>query len=123
MLSKRRAQSPGRFDQARADHAIDFIQRLPHIRGKNWAGKKIRLHRFQREPLEDIFGVLNPDRTRQYRTVYWEIAKKNGKTTVVAPVGLYLLFADDVPGAEFYSAAHDRDQASISFDIAKEMVK
>ncbi len=58
MLSKQRARRPGRFNHDRADHAIDFIQALPHIRGKQWAGKNIELHRFQREPLEDIFGTL-----------------------------------------------------------------
>ena len=60
---------------------------------------------------------------RQYRTAYVEIPRKNGKTTLAAGLALYLLFADNEPGAEVVSAAADREQASICFDIAKSMVE
>jgi phage terminase large subunit-like protein len=122
MLSKRRAQAPGKFKQKAAERAVNFIQELPQIKGE-WAGRKLVLEPWQREVVEDVFGTLNPDGTRQYRTVYIEIPRKNGKTTLAAAIALYLLFADREPGAEVYSAAYDRDQASIAFDIAKAMVE
>ena len=95
---------------------------LPHVRGRQWSGKKLKLRKWQREPLENIFGVLNEDGTRKYRMVYWEIPKKNSKSTIAAGVSLYLLFADGEMGAEVYSAASDREQASIVFNIARDMV-
>lgn len=48
--------------------------------------------------------------------------RKNGKSTLSAGIGLYLLVADREPGAEVYSAATSRDQARIVFDDAKRMV-
>ena len=49
--------------------------------------------------------------------------RKNGKTSLVAGLGLYLLLADGEPGAEIYSAAADREQAGIMFEAAKAMVE
>lgn len=112
-----------RYDKERADRVIDFLQLLPHVKGRQWAGERIELRPWQEEPLRDIFGTLNPDGTRQYRIVYWEIPKKNGKTTVISGVGLYLFVFDGELGAEIYSAAYDKTQASISFDIAAGMVR
>jgi phage terminase large subunit-like protein len=122
MLPKRKARSPGRFDKDRAQRAVRFIESLPNIKGR-WAGENLKLQPWQQAVIEDVFGTLNPDGTRQYRTVYMEIPRKNGKTTLAAALALYLLFADNEAGAEVYSVAYDRDQASIAFDIAKEMVK
>lgn len=42
---------------------------------------------------------------------------------VRAGIALYLLFADDEPGGEVHSAAADREQAAIIFDIARQMVE
>lgn len=61
--------------------------------------------------------------TRQYKKVYIEIPKKNGKSELAAGIAIKLLFADKEPGAEIYCAAGDRDQASIVFNVAKEMIK
>jgi len=55
--------------------------------------------------------------------VYCEVPKKNGKSEIAAGVALRLLFADGEPGAEIYSAAADREQASIVFHVAAEMVR
>lgn len=66
---------------------------------------------------------MGDDGYRQYRTVYIEIPKKNGKTEFAAGFVLYGLFADDEPGAEIYSAAADRSQASIVYRASAEMVK
>ena len=60
---------------------------------------------------------------RKYRQCYIEIPRKNGKSTLAAAVALYILFADSERGAEVYSCAGDRSQASIIFDIAKSMVQ
>ena len=49
-------------------------------------------------------------------------ARKNGKSTLCAAIGLYMLFADEERGSEVYSAAGDRQQAGIVFEIAKGMI-
>ena len=65
---------------------------------------------------------MKPDGNRQFRTAYIEIGKKNGKSELAAAVALYLLYADNEPSAEVYGAAADRQQASIVFDVAHQMV-
>lgn len=105
--------------------AVNFFGRLLiHTKGE-WAGQKFILEDWQREEIiEPLFGWKRiSDGTRRYRTAYIEVPRKNGKSTMAAGIGLYLLYADDEPGAEVYSAAADRDQANIVFDEAKRMTE
>lgn len=110
------------YDEAKANHAVRFIENLSHTKGK-WAGKRFWLLPWQEQIIRDIFGVVKEDGNRQFRTAYIEIGKKNGKSELAAAVALYLLFADGEPSAEVYGAAADRQQASIVFDVANQMVK
>jgi len=96
---------------------------LVHTKGE-WSGIPFALLDWQRdEIIGPLFGTLNDDGTRQYRTAYIELPRKSGKSEMAAGVALYLLFADGEPGAEIYGAACDREQASIVFNVAAEMVK
>ena len=70
-----------------------------------------------------LFGWKRADGTRRYRRGYIEVPKKNGKSTLFSGLSLYLLVGDGEPGAEIYSAAVDRDQASIVFNEAANMVE
>lgn len=99
-----------------------FESQLRHSKGE-WAGKPLILEPWTKRLLSDVFGTLRDDGLRQYRRVYAEIARKNGKSTIAAGVALYLLMADGEPGAEVYSAASDRTQAAIVFEIARSMVE
>ena len=110
------------YDAAKADRAVTFIENLRHTKGK-WAGKRFWLLPWQEQIIRDIFGVLKPNGYRQFNTAYIEIGKKNGKSELAAAVALYLLFADNEPSAEVYGAAADRQQASIVFDVAHQMVQ
>lgn len=111
-----------RYDKAKADRAVKFIENLRHTKGK-WAGKRFWLLPWQEQLIRDIFGVVKPDGNRQFRTAFVEIPKKNGKSELAAAVALYLLYADNEPSAEVYGAAADRQQASIVFDVANQMVQ
>lgn len=111
-----------RYDKAKADRAVAFIENLRHTKGK-WAGKRFWLLPWQEQIVRDIFGIVKEDGTRQFHTAYVEIGKKNGKSELAAAVALYLLYADNEPSAEVYGAAADRQQASIVFDVANQMVK
>ena len=110
------------YDAAKADRAVRFIENLCHTKGR-WAGKPFWLLPWQEQIIRDIFGVVKEDDTRQFRTAYVEIPKKNGKSELAAAIALYLLYADNEPSAEVYGAAADRQQASIVFDVAKRMVE
>lgn len=78
---------------------------------------------WQKYVLGEIFGRLKPDGTRQYRQAYIEIPKKNGKSTLLAGISLYVLLADGEQGAEVYGAASDREQAGIIYREAASMVR
>ena len=109
------------YDSEKAERAVRFIEQLRHTKGK-WAGKRFFLLPWQREIICNLFGVVKEDGCRQFRTAYIEIGKKNGKSELAAAVALYLLYADHEPSAEVYGAAADRQQASIVFDVAHQMV-
>jgi phage terminase large subunit-like protein len=66
---------------------------------------------------------VRADGRRKYRTLWLEIPRKNGKTTLLAWLILYLLFADGEKGAQIVCAASDTDQATIIFDICKSIVE
>lgn len=110
------------YDKAKADRAVKFIENLCHTKGK-WAGKRFWLLPWQEQLIRDIFGIVKPDGNRQFRTAFVEICKKVGKSELAAAVALYLLYADNEPSAEVYGAAADRQQASIVFDVARQMVE
>lgn len=110
------------YDKAKADRAVRFVENLCHTKGK-WSGKRFWLLPWQEQLIRDIFGIVKPDGNRQFRTAFVEICKKVGKSELAAAIALYLLYADNEPSAEVYGAAADRQQASIVFDVARQMVE
>jgi len=100
-----------------------FESYLTHVKGE-LGGEPFILEKWEREEIiRPLFGTMRENGFRRYRVCYVEIPKKNGKTTLAAGIGLYLLFIDGEPGAEIISAAAERDQAAISFNIASGMVQ
>ena len=114
--------STSHYDKAKADRAVTFIENLCHTKGK-WAGTRFWLLPWQEQLIRDIFGIVKQDGNRQFRTAFVEICKKVGKSELAAAIALYLLYADNEPSAEVYGAAADRQQASIVFDVARQMVE
>lgn len=110
------------YNKAAADHAVNFIQCLNHTKGI-WAGKPFELLDWQEKIIRDIFGTLKPNGFRQFNTAYIEVPKKNGKSELAAAVALLLCCGDFEERAEVYSCAADRQQASIVFDVAADMVR
>lgn len=110
-----------RHDKQAADRIVKFLeQRCTHVKGE-LSGQTVKLEKWQKEIFGDIFGWKRPDGTRRYRMAYIEVPRKNGKTTLSAGAGLYMLFADGEKGAEVYSAAANKEQANIAFEIASLM--
>jgi phage terminase large subunit-like protein len=110
-------------DDAAADRVIRFINALTHTKDQ-WAKQPFALRPWQEQRIvRPLFGTLLPDGRRQYRTCYVEIPRKNGKTELAAAIALYMLLGDGVIGGEVYSAASDLEQASLTFNIASQMVR
>lgn len=110
------------YDKEAADFAVMFIESLCHTKG-TWAGKKFELIDWQERIIRDLFGVLKPNGYRQFNTAYVEIPKKQGKSELAAAVALLLCCGDGEERAEVYGCAADRQQATIVFDVAADMVR
>lgn len=111
------------FDEDAAKIAVGFFPAfLRHWKGE-WGGQPIELEPWQQFVTWNLFGWKREDGLRRFRTCYLEVARKNGKTTWAAGIGIILMIADGEQGAEIYSAATKRDQAKIVFEDAKQMVR
>ena len=110
------------YDAEKADYAVEFIHCLNHTKGI-WAGKPFELMPWQEQIVRDLFGIVKPNGYRQFNTAYVEIPKKQGKSELAAAVALLLLCGDGEERAEIYSCAADRQQASIVFNVAVDMVR
>ncbi|HBR27919.1 MAG TPA: terminase large subunit [Firmicutes bacterium] len=119
-------KSPGQFifDEEKANRPIQFIESFcKHSKGE-WAGKPVKLELFQKAYISALFGFIDKETGfRRYRESLFLVARKNGKTSMMAAVALYMLIADGEAGAEVYSTATKRDQARILFDETHNMVK
>lgn len=111
-------------DSRKAQRVIQFVENLKHTKGE-FHGKPFVLLPWQEQILSDVFGTVRDDRpdVRQYTTAYIEIPKKQGKSELGAALALNMLVNDDEWKAEVYSCASDRQQASIVFDVAADMVR
>lgn len=117
------------FCAPRADHVVKFFSELLcHTKG-TFARKRFVLAGWQRDDIiKPLFGtvVWSPEHEaykRQYETAWIELARKNGKTELLAGIMLYILLADGEYSAELYSVAKDIKQARLCFDVAAQMVR
>ena len=121
--SEATAEPGDKFVSKDAQAAIDFFEHcLTHVKG-HLAGTKFLLEKWQKGILAAMFGWKRADGTRRYREVFLFVARKNGKTSFAAGLCLLVLWCDHEPGAEIYSAAAEREQASLVFAHAKGMVE
>lgn len=102
-------------------HISFYPKFLRHSKGE-WARRALELAPWQKFIVGSVFGWERSDGTRRFRYVYQEVARKNGKSTMLAGVGLDMLVCDEENGAEVYATATKKDQARIIFDEAKRMV-
>lgn len=117
-------REPWIYDDKKAMHVITFIEKYcKHSKGR-WGGKPLILELWEKALLSAAFGFVHRETgLRKYTEVLLIIGRKNGKSTLAAAVGLYLLIADGEPGAEVYAVATKKDQAKIIWNEAKRMVK
>lgn len=111
------------YSDRHAEHAIFFIQNYcKHSKGK-MGGKPFLLELWQLALVAATFGFIHKiDQVRRFREVLLIVARKNGKSTLAAAIGLYLMIADQEPGAEIYAVATKKDQAKVIWSEARRMV-
>ncbi|MFE7520583.1 terminase large subunit [Streptomyces halstedii] len=127
VVAAQAANAPGAyFDVAAARRAVDAIQSFKHTKGR-WGNSRLKLSPWQIVwVIAPIFGWLAFDAelgrsVRVIRSVWCEVPRKNGKSTLSSGIGLVLLLADREIGAEVYAAAGSLPQAERVFDDAKRM--
>jgi phage terminase large subunit-like protein len=105
-----------------------FAECLVHTKGP-WAGQPFTPAPWQTvRIIEPLFGQVRWDDfhnryVRQYRVLYLLVARKNGKSELLAGMCLYLLIADGEQGAEIYGLALDMSQAGLVWNVARQMVR
>ncbi|MFI8263672.1 terminase large subunit [Streptomyces sp. NPDC085665] len=127
VVTRQSADQPGAyFSVPAARRAIAAIETMRHTKGR-WGGTPLRLSPWQKVwIIAPVFGWLWDDPelgrpVRVTRTVWIEVPRKAGKSTLSSGIGLVLLLADREIGAEVYAAAGSLPQAERVFDDAKRM--
>ena len=124
-LKKSKTKSyPYYFDEAEAERISLFAEKFCcHSKGK-WAGQPVILSNWQKFFLGSVLGwKRKSNHKRRFKYFYVQVAKKNGKSTLMSVLAIYLLVCDGEAGAEIYSAATTREQAKIIFTEAQNMIK
>ena len=98
-----------------------FKKAIRHTVGE-WDGQPFDPLPWQQFILWNLYGWFREDGTRRFNYAYITVARKNGKTTLMAGCALAALFFDQEKAAEVYFAATKKDQAKIGFDEAQRMV-
>lgn len=131
-----------KYSEKRADRAVRFIERAAVHTKSSWSGKPFILSPWQKgsawkDPETGLWrtdGIVKPlfgavryspmyrQFVRQFQLAWISVARKNGKSELMAALGLYLLIFDGEYSAEIYSAASDRYQAAMVFDVARDMI-
>ena len=112
------------LDEAKGTRPIKFIEMFcKHSKGK-WAGQPIVLELWQKAFIEALFGFVDKETgIRKYKKGVLFVGRKNGKSTIDAGLGNYMLTKDGEGGAEVYAVATKRDQAKIVWEESKRMIK
>lgn len=110
-------------DRKRSDKIIDFIEKLTVPSGKG-QGKPFILREWQRRFIRDVYDRKTPEGRRQVRRAVFSVARKNGKTALIAAIVLaHLIGPEKIINGEIYSAANEREQAAIVFKMAAQFVR
>ena len=110
------------FNESAAARPIKFASFIKHLKGP-LAGKPILFEPWQMFLIAQVYGWKREDGQRLRRSVYIEVPRKSGKSTLCSVLSLYHLMADGESSAEVYSAATSRDQARIVFGDAQAMAR
>lgn len=116
-----------RWNVEAAEHALGFFPTALRLNGGQFEGTPFVLQPAQEFVIGSLFGWQRWSEKhgcylRRFRFAYIEQGKGNGKSPLVAGIGLYGMICDNEPRAEIYAAATKKDQAMILFRDAVAMV-
>lgn len=110
------------FSQKKANAAITFIENFCHHHEGALAPGLVKLELWQKAFISLVFGVLDKDSNRQFREIFFVVARKNGKTLLAAAIAAYCTFLDGEYGARIYFAAPKLEQANLCFEAYHQMI-
>ena len=111
------------YDIEAGQRPIKFFEKyLVHHEGE-WAGKPLKLELWQKAMIEQIFGWKLKNGLRRVRDVYTQIARKNGKTALVAGIAAFHLLADVENAPQILFGSNNEDQAKIGTTSAGRMIE
>jgi phage terminase large subunit-like protein len=107
----------------RVKRIIQFIEKLTVPSGKG-EGKPFKMRKFQRRFIHDVYGPVDKNGNRKVRRAILAMARKNGKTALIAALSLvHLVGPEAITNGEIYSAATEREQAALIFKYAAQIVR
>lgn len=115
--------SPYYFDEEAGERPILFVEEFCK-QSQGIIGAPLVLDLFQKAFIQALFGFLEKETGfRRYRETLFLVGRKNGKSTLLAALALYMLIADHEGAAEIYSVATKKDQAKKVLTEAVNMIK
>ena len=112
------------FNEELANRPIEFIEKFCRQSKGEWIGKPLKLELFQKAYINALFGFVDRQtKLRRFKETIFLCGRKNGKSSLLSGIALYMLMADGEGGAEVYSIATKADQSRIIFSEAVHMVK
>ena len=114
---------PYYFDEETGERPITFIETFCK-QSQGTIGAPLKLELFQKAFIQLLFGWLEKDTGyRRFRETLFLCERKNGKSTLLSGIALYMLVADYEGAAEIYSVATKKDQAKKVLTEAVNMIK
>jgi len=111
------------FDEDVGERPILFVEKFCK-QSQGVIGAPLRLELFQKAYIQTLFGWRERDTGfRRFRETMFLVGRKNGKSTLLAALALYMLIADYEGAAEIYSVATKKDQAKKVMTEAVNMIK
>ena len=110
------------FDRKKASKAIRFCETFCRHHEGPMAPGLIKLELWQKALLSVIFGILDENGDRQFREVFVEIGRKNGKTLLAAAIASFMMYMDGEYGARLYFVAPKLDQSRLCFNAFQQMI-
>jgi phage terminase large subunit-like protein len=101
------------FREDAFNKVVQFIHKLKHFTGET-SKKHFDLEPWQMFIVANLYGFYI-NGSRRFQTAYMEMARKNGKTALVAALALYHLLEDGEDGGEILFTANSLEQAGIGF--------
>ena len=110
------------YDRKKANSAIRWIEdHCFHTEGP-LAPKKLKLELWQKAMISCIFGIVDKKGNRQFREVFLQVARKNGKSILAAAIADYVFRKEGGYGAKIFCLAPKLEQADIIYNDIWQMI-